>query len=93
MNICSEMPQEIGKKVGIHFCKNILSEINLPLLISVNFQLLTLHVKLVYFQLRLKKRLSDPGFIEKFPHYCAVLSTLLVKFCCNYHPIISIINL
>ena len=25
------MPQKIGKTVGIHFCKNVLSEINLPL--------------------------------------------------------------
>ena len=25
------MPQKIGKKVGIHFYENILSEINLPL--------------------------------------------------------------
>ena len=31
IKISLEMPPKIGKKVGFHFYKNILSEINLPL--------------------------------------------------------------
>ena len=34
INIYSEMPQKTGKKVGIHFYENVLSEINLPLMVS-----------------------------------------------------------
>ena len=32
IKIYLEIPPKIGKKMGIHFYKNILSEINLPLL-------------------------------------------------------------
>ena len=31
LNIYLEMPQKVGKKVGIHFYENVLSEMNLPL--------------------------------------------------------------
>ena len=31
MKVYLEIPQKIGKKVGIHFYENILSEIDLPL--------------------------------------------------------------
>ena len=29
------MPQKVGKKVGIHFYENVLSEINLPLMMDL----------------------------------------------------------
>ena len=44
MNNYLEMPQKDGKKVGVHFYKNILSEMNLPLTgtgvqLTLNFRL------------------------------------------------------
>ena len=34
IEIYLEIPPKIGKKVSIHFYENILSEVNLPLMIS-----------------------------------------------------------
>ena len=46
MNIYLEMPPKNGKKVGIHFYENVLSEMNLPLTHTNQLLLLTFFGKI-----------------------------------------------